>query len=70
MYKTPIQFVIQIKCDKKGKDLRTWYIKCFRPRDGLTPPPRVITMRDKDTGAEVVTEWQSQHSLRVKQINQ
>ena len=34
-------------------------------RDGLTPPPRVITMRDKDTGAEVVTEWQSQHSLRV-----
>merc|ERR1712110_35329 len=39
-------------------------IEEHRNRDGLTPPPRVITMRDKETGAEVVTEWQSQHSLR------
>eukprot|EP00090_Calanus_glacialis_P001284 TRINITY_DN10900_c0_g1_i2.p1 TRINITY_DN10900_c0_g1~~TRINITY_DN10900_c0_g1_i2.p1 ORF type:complete len:236 (-),score=75.82 TRINITY_DN10900_c0_g1_i2:65-772(-) len=34
-------------------------------RSGLTPPPRVISMRDSD-GNEVVTEWQSVLSIESK----
>ena len=33
-------------------------------RSGLTPPPRVISMRDSE-GNEVVTEWQSVQTLEV-----
>jgi len=34
-------------------------------RSGLTPPPRVISMRDSE-GNEVVTEWQSVQSIESK----
>ena len=33
-------------------------------RSGLTPPPRVISMRDSD-GNAVVTEWQSAQTIEV-----
>ena len=38
-------------------------------RSGLTPPPRVISMRDND-GNEVVTEWQSVQNIEVSFIIQ
>lgn len=34
-------------------------------RSGLTPPPRVISMRDSE-GNEVVTEWQSAQNIETK----